>query len=279
MFKIIFNGLAILFASVSMWQIFSLKSKIEEDQALIRGNLEERDKLVQQKDAVNKEHAQRYSRERVKNKQLEDEKFEASLEESNQKKAKDESVSVIEDLENSISENEKSIESLKLQLIKEKKEYDELVEAHETTLASLPAMEARKDDLLNGTRNLEDEIQMLKSSLENYESVTNRLKEHYDQTTASLFNDKTSRNWLEAGEHIRLSSMEVDLNNGLIGLPVGQEDGVLKDKLFAIRSQGQEICKVKITHSDLNHAVASIIPLLGKPAKLLELSEFQLYHL
>jgi len=140
-------------------------------------------------------------------------------------------------------------------------------------------MEARKDDLLNGTRNLEDEIQMLKSSLENYESVTNRLKEHYDQTTASLFNDKTSRNWLEAGEHIRLSSMEVDLNNGLIGLPVGQEDGVLKDKLFAIRSQGQEICKVKITHSDLNHAVASIIPLLGKPAKLLELSEFQLYHL
>ena len=47
MFKIIFNGLAILFASVSMWQIFSLKSKIEEDQALIRGNLEERDKLVQ----------------------------------------------------------------------------------------------------------------------------------------------------------------------------------------------------------------------------------------
>lgn len=279
MFKIIFNGLAILFAAVSMWQIFSLKSKIKEDQALIRGNLEERDKLVQQKDAVNKEHAQRYSRERVKNKQLEDEKFEASLEESNQKKAKDESVSVIEDLENSISENEKSIESLKLQLIKEKKEYDELVEAHETTVASLPAMEARKDDLLNGTRNLEDEIQMLKSSLENYESVTNRLKEHYDQTTASLFNDKTSRNWLEAGEHIRLSSMEVDLNNGLIGLPVGQEDGVLKDKLFAIRSQGQEICKVKITHSDLNHAVASIIPLLGKPAKLLELSEFQLYHL
>ena len=279
MFKIIFNGLAILFAAVSMWQIFSLKSKIKEDQALIRGNLEERDKLVQQKDAVNKEHAQRYSRERVKNKQLEDEKFEASLEESNRKKAKDESVSVIEDLENSISENEKSIESLKLQLIKEKKEYDELVEAHETTVASLPAMEARKDDLLNGTRNLEDEIQMLKSSLENYESVTNRLKEHYDQTTASLFNDKTSRNWLEAGEHIRLSSMEVDLNNGLIGLPVGQEDGVLKDKLFAIRSQGQEICKVKITHSDLNHAVASIIPLLGKPAKLLELSEFQLYHL
>ena len=92
MFKIIFNGLAILFASVSMWQIFSLKSKIKEDQALIRGNLEERDKLVQQKDAVNKEHAQRYSRERVKNKQLEDEKFEASLEESNQKKAKDKQI-------------------------------------------------------------------------------------------------------------------------------------------------------------------------------------------
>ena len=56
---------------------------------------------------------------------------------------------------------------------------------------------------------------------------------------------RLSRNWLEAGEHIRLSSMEVDLNNGLIGLPVGQEDGVLKDKLFAIRSQGQEICKSK----------------------------------
>ena len=60
---------------------------------------------------------------------------------------------------------------------------------------------------------------------------------------------------------------------------MGQEDGVLKDKLFAIRSKGDEICKIKITHSELNQAVASIIPLFGKPVKLLELDEFDLYHL
>ena len=53
----------------------------------------------------------------------------------------------------------------------------------------------------------------------------------------------------------------------------------MKNKMFAIRSQGLGDCKVRITHSEINQAVASIIPLLGKPAKLLELNEFDLHHL
>ena len=279
MLKLIFNGLAIVFAFVSIWQMFSLKSKMKEEQALIEKILKERDALVEEKDAFNKEHAVKYSRERVKNQKLEDEKFEATVEESNQQKERDKSASLIADLESSISESEKSIEDLKLQLISEKKDFDELEQTHQQNIAAIPVMQANKDNILNATRNLEDEIVILKDSLENYESVTNRLKEHYDQTTASLFRDKTSRNWLETGEFLRLSYLKVDLNSGILGLPVGQEDGVLKDKLFAIRSKGDEICKIKITHSELNQAVASIIPLLGKPVKLLELDEFDLYHL
>ena len=279
MLKLIFNGLAIVFALVSIWQMFSLKSKMKEEQALIEKILKERDSLVEEKDAFNKEHAVKYSRERVKNQKLEDEKFEATVEESNQQKERDKSASLIADLESSISESEKSIEDLKLQLISEKKDFDELEQTHQLNIAAIPVMQANKDNILNATRNLEDEIVILKDSLENYESVTNRLKEHYDQTTASLFRDKTSRNWLETGEFLRLSYLKVDLNSGILGLPVGQEDGVLKDKLFAIRSKGDEICKIKITHSELNQAVASIIPLFGKPVKLLELDEFDLYHL
>lgn len=279
MLKFVLNGLAIVFALVCIWQISSLKTKKENEQNLIVKILQERDELLAEKEAFNKEHAARYSRERVKNQKLEDDKFEASMEESNQKKAKDQSISIIANLENSISESEKSLESSKLKSIEAGKEYEELLESLASISSSIPIMETKKDNLLNETRNLEDEINILRSRLENYESTTNKLKYHFNQTTASLFRDKTNRVWLEAGEHISLSSMEVDLANGLVGLPVGEEDGVMKDKLFAIRSAGEEICKLRITHSELNQAVGSIIPLLGKPAKLLELSEFDLYHL
>ena len=279
MLKLILNGLAILFGLVAIWQMFSLKSKMKDEQALIQQILQERDALIQEKDKFNKEHATRYSRERVKNQKLEEEKFEATVEQSTQQKAKDESASIISELETAIEESQKSIGEVKLQIIKEKKEFDELEVNHQTNIAEIPAIEVNKNNLLNSTQNLENEIRVLKDSLENYEAVTKILKKHFDQTTSALFRDKTSRNWLEKGEYIRLSYMKIDLNNGLLGLPVGQEDGVLKDKLFAIRSNGDEICKIKITHSELNQAVASIVPLLGKPAKLLSVSEYDLYHL
>ena len=61
---------------------------MEQEQALIEKILKERDALVEEKDAFNKEHAIKYSRERVKNQKLEDEKFDASVEESKTKKSK-----------------------------------------------------------------------------------------------------------------------------------------------------------------------------------------------
>ena len=67
MLKLILNGLAILFALVAIWQMFSLKSKMKDEQALIQQILLERDALIQEKEKFNKEHALRYSRERVKN--------------------------------------------------------------------------------------------------------------------------------------------------------------------------------------------------------------------
>ena len=154
MLKLIFNGLAIVFALVCIWQISSLKTKKENEQNLIVKILQERDELLAEKEAFNKEHAARYSRERVKNQKLEDDKFEASMEESNQKKAKDQSISIIANLENSISESEKSLESSKLKSIEAGKEYEELLDSSAKHCCSIPVMEAKKDNLLNETRNL-----------------------------------------------------------------------------------------------------------------------------
>ena len=279
MLKLIFNGLAIVFGLTAIWFMFSLKSKMEDEQALIQQILKEKDALIEEKEKFNQEHALRYGRERVKNQKLEEEKFEATVEQSSQQKARDESASIIADLETAIQDNQNSIEEVKLQAIKEKRDFDELEADHQANILAIPAIEVNKNNLLNSTLNLESEIQVLQDSLKNYGAVTKILKEHFDQTTSALFRDKTSRNWLEKGEYIRLSYIQIDLNSGLLGLPVGQEDGVLKDKLFAILSNGDEICKIKITHSELNQAVAYIIPLLGKPEKLLTISEFDLYHL
>ena len=279
MLKLILNGLTILFGVVAIWKMYSLKSKMKDEQTLIQQILKDRDALIQEKEKFNKEHASRYGRERVKNQKLEEKKFEATVELSTLQKARDESASIIADLETAIEESQKSSGEVKLQIIKVKKDFDELEVNHQANIAEIPAIEVNKNNLLNSTQNLESEIQVLRESLENYEAVTKVLKKHFDQTISSLFRDKTSRNWLEKGEYIRLSYMKIDLNNGLLGLPVGLEDGVLKNKLFAIRSNGDEICKIKITHAELNNAVASIIPLLGQPAKLLTLGEYDLYHL
>ena len=109
MLKLILNGLAILFGLVAIWYMFSLKSKLKDEQALIQQILKERDTLLQEKEKFNKEHATRYGRERIKNQKLEEEKFEATVEQSTQQKARDESASIIADLEMAIEENQKSI--------------------------------------------------------------------------------------------------------------------------------------------------------------------------
>lgn len=279
MIKLILNGLAFCFSLACIWHMFSLKSKIENEKFLIEKIIDEEKNLTTQKEELNKEHAARYSRERAKNQKLDDEKFEATVEQSTQKQARDQSVALIADLETSVAESQKAIEDVKLNLLAIQKEVDALGKKHIQNSANLPNLRDRKNEVINSTQNLREEISSLRENLENYDSITTFFKQHFDQTISSLFADKSSRNWLERGEYIKLSYMEIDLNSGLIGLPVGQEDGVVKDKFFAIRSNGDEICKIKITQSELKQSVGSIVPLIGKPAKLLTISEFDLYHL
>jgi hypothetical protein len=279
MLKLITNGLAICFSLASIWYMYTLLATIEQEKVLIDTIVAEEKDLSNQKVALNKEHAVRYSRERAKNQKLDDEKFEAKLNESTQQKARDQSVSLISDLETSVAESQKAIEEIKLNSLTKQKEFDDLETTHIQNKAALPALAARKNDVINNTENLRIEISSIKKTLQHYDSVTSILKKHFDQTTSSLFADKSSRNWLERGEFITISYMEIDLTSGLIGLPVGQEDGIMKDKVFAIRSKGDEICKIKIMQAELKQSVGSIVPLIGKPAKLLTISEFDLYHL
>ena len=50
MFKLIFNGLAIVFGLSAIWFMFSLKSKMEGEQALIQQILKEKDALIEEKE-------------------------------------------------------------------------------------------------------------------------------------------------------------------------------------------------------------------------------------
>ena len=275
----IFNFLALGGSLAGIWQISSMVSLYEEQKEIIARTLEEKNSLVAQREKLNKEHAARYSRERAKNQKLENEKFEAKMVESTQSNTRDKSESLITELEQDIEAIQKDVENLKLQLLTEQKNFEKLVEQDSKELASLPNLKGKKNDIISSTQIFRDEIRNFRETLEHYEGVTKILKSHYEKTTDSLFKDKSSRNWLEPGEFIRLTYMEIDLTSGLLGLPVGMDDGIRTDKLFSIRSNGDDICKIKITHAELNRSVASIIPLLGKPAKLLSLSEYDLYHL
>ena len=275
----IFNFLALGGSLAGIWQISSMVSLYEEQKEIIARTLEEKNSLVAQREELNKEHAARYSRERAKNQKLENEKFEAKMGESTQSNTRDKSESLITELEQDIEAIQKDVENLKLQLLTEQKNFEKLVEQDSKELASLPNLKGKKNDIISSTQIFRDEIRNFREAVEHDEGVTKMLKSQYEKTTDSLFKDKSSRNWLEPGEFIRLTYMEIDLTSGLLGLPVGMDDGIRTDKLFSIRSNGDDICKIKITHAELNRSVASIVPLLGKPAKLLSLSEYDLYHL
>ena len=275
----LFNGLSVLASTACVWQIFSMTGKYDAEHARISEILKEKETvLVEQKD-LNKEHASRYNRERAKNQQLEEDKFEATMEESSQSKAKLESESLISELENQIKDTEQQIINLKLDLQSGQKDFEKFRAKDAQDANELPLLEAKKNDIISSTDKYRFEISEFSRELKNYDKVTNILKLHYSKVIDSLFDDKSSGNWLKKGDYLSVSSLTVDLDNGLIGLPVGKDDGVAIDKFFAIRNGGSDICKIIITHSEFNRSIASIVPLIGNPSKLPSLDKFELFLL
>ena len=268
--------------AASIYCIIFLNGKItdfEENTKNIKILHHEAEMLALDKDEFNKRHGLKYSRERAKNQLLEEQKFEAEKVLSQQTRLLEEAKSSFESLTSKKLSLEKDIENAKLELQAEIKNFEKMLTDAKNIQVSIPQLEQSKDQMLMQIQDIEKRIENLSLELSNYEKITNQLKDHYESSIDAIFRDKTTRNWLEKGEFVTASLVSVDLKSGFLGLSVGKEHGILKDKLFAAYKDGKEICKIRISFAEIDKSVGSIIPLIGEPSKLLQFDEIDLYHL
>ena len=112
-----------------------------------------------------------------------------------------------------------------------------------------------------------------------YDQETDILMHHYDLTLSALQKDFYEHPWLERGERVTVAFSQVDLDSGILMLPVGKNHGIEKRMRFSVRAKGKPICQIRVKEVAFDHCVAMIIPLLGTPTQLLEIKYLDLIYL
>jgi predicted RNase H-like nuclease (RuvC/YqgF family) len=278
-FSIFLNISALILGFYSLFFILGRVNSFETGNERVAQIEKEAVTISQQREKVKKDNAMKFSKERSKNQLLEEEKFEAEREFSNQNKALEKIKNQIQALEQKSEALKGEISDAKLKLLSGAKSYEKLSTDFESAKLRIPDIEELK---INSLRNIEEvifEMNNLAEIKSSYASETELLKSHYDRTLDSLMEDKASRDWLEEGEKISVPLLSLDLENGFLGILGGKEQGIYESKLFAVVLDGVQICKLRIVRSELDKSVAAILPLIGEPSKLLKLDEIVLYHL
>ncbi len=271
--------LSLVVCSVGFWQISEVIAKFETQGASITQSESECRRLETARQDFSKEHAARYSRERRKNQELEEQLLDSSTQKTTLETETSDKNLQIDELKGEKEENEKQMVDLKVKLLGLGKELEAAKQKAFEVKRQIPEVQAKINEIEMECENQRTRRLQIEESLNGYNVITQVLKEHFDRTIDSLLEDKYERPWIEEGEMIKLSKFTLDLKNGLLGLPVGREIGLETGKFFSIANDGELICKVKIKESGQNRAVALIMPLFGNPRRLLEIQSFDLKHL
>ena len=226
-----------------------------------------------------KEHAARFSRERRKNQDMEEQILNFSTEKTKLEITFSSKNSVINDLKASKEENEKKILEMKVEIRANAGKLSSIKQKALDVEQEIPQIEKQIQEHEMQCENEKSRSIQVEKSLFNYAQITKVLKEHQERTLDSLYSEKYERPWIEEGEMIQLKKFSLDLDKGLLGLPVGQEIGLEPGAFFSIAYLGELICKIRIKEAEQNRSVALIMPLFGNPRKLLELESFDLKHL
>lgn len=278
-FSIFINVSSLVLGFYSLFFILGRVNSFESGNDRIAEIQKEAVAISQQREKVKKDHALKFSKERSKNQLLEEEKFEAEREYSNQNNALEKIKNQKQALEQKSEALKEEISDAKLKLLSGTKSYEKLSTDFESAKLRIPDIEELK---INSLRNIEEvifEMNNLAEIKSSYANETEILKSHYDRILDSLMEDKASRDWLEEGEKITVPLLSLDLENGFLGILGGKEQGIYESKLFAVVLDGVQICKLRIVRSELDKSVGAILPLIGEPSKLMKLDEIVLYHL
>ena len=276
---IVLNLLIITASGYGLWLSMDKMSRFDKNKAIIEKN----EANVTEVSAVhlkfNEEHKARFAVERSRNQQLEEENFNQSREENKEKAIVEQTNQEIAILENDLTELNLSLEEAKTKLLENQKAIETSRNDLLTLTQSIPLLEGNIADMQGKIQEQKETDLYLDRQLASYGETTEMYERHFDRTTDALSEDLKNKAWFGKGKSLRVRNAFFDYENGLLALPLGKDHGLEEDRLLSVQEGDLEICKIKIMHAKLKHSVAHVIPLVGKPLKLLQLSEFDLYHL
>ena len=275
----ILNILALIACSVSAWKIFSDRAErdfLNQEIAKIKTEISDMSLAVEE---AKKGQKDKLSREKRKNRELEETKQDSEAEIADLSRRQGEMRIVL-------AEKAMKLESLASSIQKTKVSLAGIDKEIEATRASLRSVSLIVPSLQDSIISIETEISEKKSRkselgerILSYDKETEILKKHYNLTTSALQKDFYERPWLERGERVSVSFSSLNLESGIIMLPIGKDHGLERSMRFAVRAKGESICQIRIKDVSYSHCVAMILPLLGNPTKLREFKYLDLIHL
>ena len=278
-FSMILSILTVIVCCICGWKLNSVIEEHDEMKSSISSSQAKQKSLEIESKEFADEHAARFSRERRKNQQMEEEILNLSTEKTKLESAYSSKMSEIEKLRSSKEENEKKMVDLKVEIRANEGKLSALKQKALEVKREIPQIEAEiQGNEAQGQQEIRRSSRM-QEALTNYAEITKVLKEHYVRTLDSLYEEKYERPWLETGEMIKLHDFSLDLESGLLGLPVGQEIGLEPGTFLSIGHSGRLICKIRIKEVAQKKSVALIMPLFGNPSELNSLESFDLTHL
>ena len=275
----ILNILTFVAGTVALWQIFSVQAENDFLQKEISDFNSKVQEITLAVDEAKKGQTDKFAREKRKNAELE-ENEKSSIDEIADLSRKQGELSTI--LEQSAKKDEELssfIQKAKLERAGIDKEIEQSRSALRSTTLLVPKLEATVNSLEIDITQTKDRIIELEKKMLSYDRETELLKEHFEFTVYALQKDFYEHPWLERGERVRVTFSSIDLDSGIIMLPVGKNYGLEQSMRFAVRGNGKSICQIKIKNVEFDHCIAMIIPLRGNPKELLELTNLDLIYL
>lgn len=275
----ILNILTLAIGTVSMWQIFSQQAESEFLKQEISDFNSKVQNITLAADEAKKGQSDKFAREKRKNEELEENEKSSVGEIADLSRKQREMNTILEENTKKVEELSSSIQKAKLRLVGIDKE----IERSRSTLRSMtlliPNLQTSLVSLQDEISQKKDRIIELEKKILSYDSETDLLKQHFKLTVSALQKDFYEHPWLERGERVVVSFSSLDLETGIIMLPIGKNHGLEQSMRFAVRGNGKSICQIKINKVAFDHCIAMIIPLLGNPKELLEVTNLDLIYL
>jgi uncharacterized coiled-coil protein SlyX len=276
-FSLLFLTLLVL--SVGAWKAFSDNSEINELEARLAGEKERIEELAKVMEEASKKSAEnlKFLSDGIEPRQKKAEEAEVSL--NNKRQQLDGQQGALSFKEDEIEKLSMSVQETKKEIAAVNKEIEHARGRMVTLSSSLPAMGNKISGLTTSIENEKQRELEQKQALLTYEAITKIYKEHFSLTLSELQNYMYARPWLERGEKVSVTHIQYDFQAGFIGLPAGKERGIEKGMTFIVRSNGRNICRIKIHEVSTKNSVGMIIPLYGNPMDLRKYKSFDLIYL